>query len=135
MTWRPLALVFPDIELVLTQRIRAALNARSEVYAQSVHVSTSVPNPRKDRMVTVRRDGGTISAVSDRPRVGINVWAPTEQQANDLARLVVAILRSLPNGAPILAVPSISGPSPVADESAQPRRYLTAELHTRGVPL
>ena len=98
MTWRPPALVFPDIELILTQRIRAALNARSEAYAQNVHVSTSVPNPRKDRMVTVRRDGGPTTAHRDQPRVGINVWATTEQHATDLSRLVVAILRSLPDG-------------------------------------
>ena len=135
MSWRPPALVFPDIELVLTQRIRAALNARPEAYAQNVHVSTSVPNPRKDRMVTVRRDGGPTTAHRDQPRVGINVWATTEQHATDLSGLVAAILRGLPDGAPILAVPFISGASPVADESEQPLRYFTAEIHTRGTAL
>jgi len=135
VTWKPPALIFPDIELLLFQRIRAALASRSEPYAQAVYVGTAVPNPRRDRMVTIRRDGGTVASTRDQPRVGINVWASTEQHANDLARLVVAILRSLPDGAPVLSVPFVSGPSPVADESGQPRRYLTAELHTRGVPL
>ena len=135
MSWRPPALIFPDIELVLTQRIRAALATRSETHAQDVHVGTSVPSTRKDRMVVIRRDGGPATATRDQPRVGINVWATTEKQAADLASLVAAILRSLPDGQPVLAVPFVSGASSVPDESGQPRRYLTAEVHTRGVAL
>lgn len=135
MSWRPPALVFPDIEQVLTAGIRAALTGRTEAHAQNVYVSNKTPNPRRDRMVIVRRDGGPVTATRDQPRVGINVWATSEQHATALAALVVAILRSLPDGAPILAVPYISGASPVADESEQPLRYFTAELHTRGVSL
>lgn len=135
MTWRPPPIIFPDIEQVLTARIRAALTGRTEAHAQNVYVSNSTPNPRRDRMVIVRRDGGPVTATRDQPRVGINVWATSEQHATALASLVTAILRSLPDGSPILAVPYISGASPVADESEAPRRYLTAEIHTRGVPL
>ena len=135
MTWRPPALVFPDIEQVLAGRIRAALTGRIEAHAQNVYVSNKTPTPRRDRMVIVRRDGGPVTATRDQPRVGINVWATSEQHATALASLVTAILRGLPDGSPILAVPFVSGASPVADESEQPLRYFTAEIHTRGAPL
>lgn len=133
--WQPVALVFPDVELLLTGRLRALLAGRPEPYAEGVHVSNSVPSPRKDRMVIVRRDGGPIVGERDQARAGINVWATSEQHATDLARLVAALLRGLPDGDPILAVPSVTGPSTIPDESRQPRRYLTCEIHTRGVAL
>lgn len=133
--WQPTALVFPDVELLLTGRLRALLSGRPEPYTANVHVSNSVPNPRKDRMIILRRDGGAVSGERDQARVGINVWATSEQHATDLARLVAALLRGLPDGNPILAIPSVTGPSTIADESRQPRRYLTAEIHTRGVAL
>ena len=134
MTWRPPPIVFPAIERVLTQRIRAALDAGSEVYAQDVHVSNSVPNPRRDRMVIVRRDGGTQAEMRDRPRVTIRVWAKTEADANNLAALVMALAASFVDGSPIVACPIAgrSGPYPVADESEQPLRMMTVEFHTRG---
>lgn len=135
MTWRPPALIFPDIEHVLTARIRTALEARNEEYAAGVRVSNKVPSPRPARLVTVRRDGGTATGLRDQPRVGINVWAESDADANDLTALVRAIIRGLPNGNPITAVASLGGPASVPDESGAQRRYFTAELHTRGVPL
>lgn len=137
MTWQPSSVLFPDIELVLTTRYRAALAARSEPYATGVYVSNSVPTQRRDRMVIVRRDGGTQTEMRDRPRVAIRVWAMSEQDADNLARLVMALAPSFVNGSPILAVPTDgrNGPIPVADESKQSLRLCNVEFHTRGVPL
>lgn len=136
MPWQPAAIIYPDIELALTGRIRAALAARPETYAAEVYVANTVPNPRRDRMVIVRRDGGTQTGVRDRPRVSLRIWATSEKEANDLARLVIALCQTFADGAPVLAVPvdAITGPTPIPDESGQPMRYVVAEFHTRGVP-
>lgn len=137
MTWQPAPIRFPDIELVLTGKYRTALTGRPEAYASNVFVSNTVPNPRKERMVIVRRDGGTQAETVDRPRVNLRVWAKTEQDANDLARLVMALAPSFADGDPIVAVPTLgrSGPFSVADESGQPLRSMTVEFHARGVAL
>ncbi len=137
MTWQPAAVLYPDIELTLTGLYRAALADRDEPYAADVYVSNSVPATRRDRMVIVRRDGGTQAEMRDRPRMSIRVWATTEQVVNNLAALVMALAPSFADGDPILAVPldGRSGPFPVPDESGQPLRQMTIEFHTRGEQL
>lgn len=136
MPWQPLGLIFPDIELVLTGRFRAALGGRSEPFAQNVFVSNSVPSTRRDRMVIVRRDGGTQSDMRDRPRVTLLVWAATEKDADDLAHLVMGLGPTFVDGSPIISAPTSgrSGPFPVADETPQFLRQSSIEFHTRGVP-
>src|SRR5690349_24178268 len=135
MSWQPAAVVFPDIELVLTGRYRTALADRDEAYAANVYVSNTVPATRRDRMVIVRRDGGLQGEMRDQPRVTVRVFAKTEADATNLAALVMALAPSFADGAPIVAVPTSgrSGPFPVADESGQPLRLMNIEFHTRGV--
>lgn len=135
MTWQPTPLVFPDVELLLCTHLRAGLAALADPLAVGVAVSNAAPNPLPPRLVTVRRDGGTATATRDRPRIGVNVWAESERVATDLASLVRALLQGLPDGAPVLAVPTVGGPSAVPDPSGKPRRFFTAEIHVRGVPL
>lgn len=137
MTWQPASVIYPDIELVLTGRYRDALAARTESYASGVYVSNAVPAARRDRMVIVRRDGGTQDELRDRPRVSLRVWATTEKDASDLAALVMALAPTFADGAPILAAPTSgrSGPFPVADASNQPMRMMNIEFHTRGSQL
>lgn len=132
MTLTPVA--FPVVEMVFPAALRTALAGRTEPYAQGVYVGKSVPNPRRDRMVTFRRDGGPTRELTDYPRLGINVWAMSDAEVDNLARLVVALL-------PTLVGPSIdyvtvrSGPSDVTEASKQPQRYITAEAATRAVNL
>lgn len=131
--WQPTSILFPDVELLLTTRLRAILAARPESYAKTAFVSNSIPATRRDQMVIVRHDGGpTLGDVRAAARVGINVFGATPQQASDLARLVAAVVGGLAGADSITAVPSVSLPSEVADPSGQARRYLTAELHVRG---
>ena len=136
MTWQPPRVVFPDVELVLCDRLRDALNTRPEAYAADVYEGTTVPNPRRPRMVTIRRDGGSnVEGLLEAAQVGVNVWAATERDVNDLARLTRALLWATPTGAPITRVDDVSGPIAIADESGQPLRYLTVEVALRGEPL
>jgi hypothetical protein len=132
MPWQPSAVKFPDVELVLTTYFRAALTDAGEA---DVYVSNTMPATRRDRMVLVRRDGGTVVELRDRPRVSIQVWDTTEQAATDLARTVHALALAAPDGMPIVQVVPQSGPIPVADDSGQPLRLIVAEFHTRGEAL
>ena len=132
--------LFDDLELWATTALRAALVARSEPYTDDVYVGRDMPfnavtkePERRPRMVTIRRDGGPrLDATRELARVGVNVWAETDQDANDLARMVAALLWSLPDGEPVCKVTQTLGPSAIADESRQPRIYMTFELIARG---
>jgi hypothetical protein len=127
---------FPDVELVTTAYLRTALAARPEACATGVKVGTRTPNPRPARLITIRRDGGPrLDVAREAARIGVNVWAATEQDVSDLANLVRALLWSAPNGAPICKVTELTGPTPVVDASATPLRYMTFELLCRGSDL
>jgi len=133
MTLQQAEVIFPDAELWATTAMRAALAARSEPYKSGVVVSNAVPATRPARLVTIRRDGGPEDGVFDRPRFGVNVWAATEKDAADLARLVTALFRLLPGDGVCVNVRQASGPSAIPD--AQPRRYMTFEATLRGSAL
>lgn len=129
MTLQPAEQLAPDAELVVTGLLRTALDARTEPYASSVRVSNAKAGTSA-RQVVVRRDGGPQRGLFDFPRLGINVWAATEQDATDLARLTQALLMNSPGTNGIVSVTSLSGPSPVPDATG-PHRYFTAELKIR----
>lgn len=125
--------IFDDIELWATTMLRAALAARAESYTDNVWVDNTVPNPRHDRMVIIRRDGGPrLDVVREAANLAVNVWGETEQVAMDLARLTAALLWSAPDGDPVVRVDQTLGPSPVPDSSDQARRFMTFDLIYRG---
>jgi hypothetical protein len=131
MPWQPSALVAPDVELWGCQTLRSALAGRTESYATHVYVGVRIPDPRRDRMVILRRDGGLQGEVRDQPRLAVQVYAMTEQDATDLARLVLALLWAAPDGKPVLSVSVSSGPSQVDDPSGQQLRYMVLNIATR----
>lgn len=123
--------LFTDIELATTTYLRAALASRAEPVTVGVKVGTTVPNPRPVRLVTVRRDGGPrINPAREVARIGVNVWAGTEQEASDLAGLVRGLLGAMPGTTPVTKVTELSGPSPIPEDSGA-RRYMTYELLAR----
>ena len=74
-----------------------SLNAQAAVRgylarALGVPVCVSVPNPRPEKCVTVRREGGHIQGDKPRDKPGIGVYAATEAQAADLASEVSALM-------------------------------------------
>lgn len=129
--------VFSDVEAWTVATLRAALAARSEAYAAGVTVSNRIPGPDEPwpmPFVWVRRDGGPrVDVVREVARLGVNVYAGTEEDATDLANLVRALLWAAPDGDPVCLVAETSGPSPVPDTN--PRRYMTFELTARGTDL
>lgn len=138
-TLRPV--LFADVELLVTGALRTALAARAEPYTTGVYVSISSPSdpPTGEpdtpaRMVTIRRDGGPrLDVARDQARIAVNVWADTEQDCNDLARMVAALIWAMPNGAPVVRVDQTSGPSTIPDD--RPHKYLTFDLTMRGTDL
>lgn len=122
MTMQPLAALPVDADLWWIVYLRGALVGRSEPYAQGVYFDRRVPDPRRDRMVIVRRDGGNVSGAFDRPRIALDVWAKTEQDATNLASLIIALALDAPGTNGCVRVTHESGPNDVADPSGQPRR-------------
>lgn len=131
MPWQPAGLLFPDAELLMTTRIRAALVTAGET---GVYVGNRIPTTRQTRMVIWNRDGGAISGVFDHPRMRCRVWDATDQKAIDLARRVVALVLGMPDGTTVTEASHESGPYDVPDESGQPQKYLLFTIATRGVP-
>lgn len=128
--------VFPDAELTITDVLGDLLADRGEPYAHGVYVGTTVPDPRRPRMVIVRRgDGRRTGLVLEAVEVGIDVWAETEREVIDLTELVRALLWAAPTGKPICRVEDISGPVRVDDETDVPRRHVAFEVTLRGTPL
>lgn len=132
MTLQPAAAAPIDADLWWIVYLRGALVGRTETYASSVYFDRRVPATRSARMVIVRRDGGNVTGLFDRPRVALDVWATTEQDATNLANLIVALALAAPlAGAGVVDVTHLSGPNPVPDESGQPRRLALIEATHR----
>jgi hypothetical protein len=129
--------VMPDIELWAYTYLKDQLATRPEPYAiATVDIKPPPATNLPDRIVWVRRDGGPrLDVVREVPRLTVNVMCKAEQDATDLARLIAALMWAAPDGAPVLKVTQLSGPTPVEDPSKRPRRYMTFELDVRGQQL
>lgn len=125
--------LFPDMEAWAVSYILDALAGRSETYTSDVHVSNEVPNPRLERMVIVRRDGGTRQSVAHEvARLGIRVFAGNDEDAADLTAMVRALLEESPGNGPVRRYTEIAGPARLIEDSGQPVRYFVSELTVRG---
>lgn len=120
--------IFPDLELWATGYLRTAL-------ASYGYPGMFVSNARgtQTTAVWVRRDGGpALDVVREAPRLGVNVYAPTEKAVTDLARTVSALIRAIPHTSAVRIVEA-TGPTPIADGA--PRRFMSYELNVRGADL
>lgn len=122
MTMQPVAAMPIDADLWWIVYLRGAIIGRPESYTWGVYFDRAVPTARRDRMVIVRRDGGNVSGVFDRPRIALDVWAKTESDATNLASLVIALAFEAAGVNGCVRVSHVSGPNAVADPSGQPRR-------------
>ena len=108
-------IIFPPTTGKLCAILRTALTASASSFASGVTVGPELPATHTARMVTVRDDSGPDDGVQTRRRYGINVWA-AQADAELLALTCMAVLRSCPDGQPITATDSFSGPYQVADD-------------------
>lgn len=125
----------PDLELFLTGYVRAVLSAEGHAVQVVNKEPDNLALPLTKPLVVIRDDSGPrLSAVTFDRSVGATVLAGTKRNdrpANDLARLVAAILTddAIVNapGSPIAAVDygGINGPYAVAENIDAARRYMT----------
>jgi hypothetical protein len=133
------AVIFPDVEKVLVQAIKIALQNRPETFAQNVYVATKKPAPDKkpypSRVVTIRSDGGQeIDWVRKLERVGVSVWCNTYSDASELARLLESLFRTM-TGEHIKLTRVVLSPVRVDEASEQEARYMTLEVIIKGTDL
>lgn len=104
---------FPGTDGVLVSALRAGLVARSWA---GVTVSQKLPATKTARMVTVRNDGGLQDRSTQNRAYGINVWADSSVDAENIALDCMADLRVLPTGSPFAATGEFSGPYEVPED-------------------
>lgn len=102
-------IIFPSTVGVLVRALRARLT--------DVTVQPKLPRVHTARMVTVADNSGPDDGTQSRRRVGVNVWAASPTDAENLALLCMAILRSAPDGNPITNTDQFSGPAEVFDQA------------------
>ena len=126
--------IFPDVVAETIDPLRTALTARPEPEVTGVQVHGRVPSPRPARLVVLRRDGGNADdVVTDRPRVTCQCWSDTEVDAERLAAITRAVLKTLPGTGAIRRVKDVGGPYPAPDpESDLPRYVFAVEITLRG---
>lgn len=135
---------FPITTGVVVASFKAALSASSRPYASGVKVQPKLPAKASwaNRMVTVRDDSGPDDATQTRRRQGVNVWAETSVYAEKLALFLMAAARAMPDGDPVTATDSFSGPFEVVDEASDlltvgnttlSHFFFTFRLSARGV--
>lgn len=132
-------LIFPSTTGTVVLAFRTGLTASGLPYATGVTVQPELPAAKTIRMVTVRDDSGPDDGAQTRRRQGVNVWAEDSVTAENLALLLMAIARNMPNGQPITATDQFSGPFRIDDETpvvvaSKPLEhyYFTFRLSARG---
>ena len=104
---------FPISDGAIVTALRTGLTAK---WSSGLTVSPKLPPTKTRRMVTVRNDSGPQEGVTSRRRYGVNVWADTSVDAENMALDAMSVLQTLPTGTPIVATDSFSGPFEVDDD-------------------
>jgi hypothetical protein len=124
------AVIFSDIMAHLVSRISAALTAQG-----FTDTRVSVLADESPSQVILRRDGGSRKSKTIMTSViGINIYAATYSDAENLSNMLEAILDDLPDGAPITLTSAQSSIQDVSDLKGQ-RRFLRWAIDHRGTDL
>lgn len=126
--------LYRDAEFEVVDYLRTALASHSEAFVTGVVVGTRRPNPFTPPVVAVRRAGGLSDAiVIDRPRVDVQVWHTSDENAQDLAQLCRSLLLAMTGDGGVIRARDFLGPTPIPDPDTSTPRYLfTVELAMRG---
>lgn len=102
-----------------------------------VDVVTRIPDPRPETLLQIRRVGGqALVPVRDRVRMDVWSWAPTDEQAMDLAlgvrEAIWALAGTTTLGIRVYRVEEFLGPRHDDDpNTSSPRVWMTPELTIR----
>lgn len=112
-----------DPEELLAGRVRAAIWADWP----GVYVSNAHPQGKRAHVVTIQRAGGTLlGPVLDQARMRVNVYAPTDSEAADLARDVRLALNAQEGASPITRC-SCTGPTVINSKGESPQLSMTCD--------
>ena len=81
-------------------------------------VQPKLPDVMTKRVVTVRNDSGPQELSRASRRYGVNVWADSSVDAENLALDAMQALTLLSDGSPFLSVGSFTGPFEIPDSPA-----------------
>lgn len=120
---------FPDAVLVVIEYLRPVLG---------VPVVSRVPEKRPAQFVRIERLGGMRSTlVTDRPRIDVECWSDSEENAEalcSLARAHVLAMAGTRGETTVYNVQEVSGPMWLPDSvSGQPRYSFAVEFSTRAL--
>lgn len=127
-------ITFPDATLAVVNFLNGSFVDRGETAV----VGTLIPNPLPERLVVVRRIAGVRQGlVVDLPQLSVEVWAPDESDAHDLAQLVRALIYSMTGitfeGVVVYRVTEVAGPALFRDgETDRPRFVASYQVGVRG---
>ena len=126
--WQPAPATPVDLALRVTGYLRPLLTGVWVADKRPTEADAAASGrPYPLSVVTVRRDGGPCDGLFDRPRFGVNVWAPRRMDAFNLAsqvtRLILGWPATLTPDAPVLTTCSYV-PSLVPDDTP-PHFYAT----------
>lgn len=114
-----------------TLNVQGDLRARLTEALAPIKVKVYVPSNRPPKCVSVIREGGARrNALLDGPGIGIYCFAPTEQQAWELADSVADVMATLPfegGYARVKQEAMYSDPDP---DTKSPRWYLSYTITT-----
>lgn len=125
--------IFGDVVEEVAAPLRTLLAGRSEPETDDVEVHGEVPNPRPAKFIELRRDGGVSPAVIlDRPRLTVRCWHEADAEAERLAQITRALIKTLPGTGAIRRVVDAGGPNPAPDESGAATYFFSVEITLRG---
>lgn len=139
-TLRP-AYVFPDVEALVINYLRPLLAARPESWLTGLELGNKKPETGSGidppRVVYVRRIGGQPRDVHlDLARVDFKCYGRSEEEAQDIAALVHALMQASVNRSGITHVTQFLGLTNAPDDLSNAPRYLfTLEFNIKGQPL
>lgn len=116
--------------------LEAELIACAEPYTDNVLVTWDMPAERPDRVVLIRGDGGPTKSVKHvSARLGLQIWAESDEVANDLANMVHMLINSCVNHGPFRGPTFLSVPQDVVDRvgtRTHGLRYITTNITVVG---
>lgn len=119
------AVIFDDVELLLTQRLREA--------GLTGYIGTEFPaSTSHTQLVRVMREGGRRAGpITDKARVGVNVYAKTDKEATAHALHVRALIESFGDVRPFGRV-GAQGISRIPSDTGYKQRYFIVDVDLIG---
>ncbi|MCA0217922.1 MAG: hypothetical protein LCH43_11280 [Actinobacteria bacterium] len=130
MTWQPATILFPDAELVMCDRTR---DLRASLSVDGLDVTEAYVGRTVPATITVAIVWNRIGGVDPDAFMQARIYAPTDQQATDLARALSAALPSVVDGNPIRRIEQTAFADLGIEK--QPMRQLLFDITFRGAQL